>query len=263
MLSSSEQRQEAPLVESIPIGSGHLGSSYPVDSSRLLDAAMTNSALLPEAMMQVCHRMYTQQFVHARAGNVSVRPTEKRICISPSGWSLSEVTSAHFVWVDSEGQPLDSFNHSDTTTQNFLPTSELKIHLAIYQANQDVKAILHAHPPYATAFCLVGESLQAPYLGEIIMTLGEVPLIDYYLPGSDALAKAASDELKHAKAVLMANHGVIVTGQSLKDAYYNLELLESTAKTLFLAKQMGSLRPLSTAQVTEIHETLTRSYKTH
>jgi L-fuculose-phosphate aldolase len=235
-----------------------LADSYQTSLNAHVDAGMNDSTLLPKAMMQVCHQMYSQQFVHARAGNISVRFNESEICISPTGWSLSEMTPEHFVWLDIVGQP-----KQDKKQQTFLPTSEWKIHQAIYQANPDIKAILHAHPPYATAFCLVGESLQTPYLGEIIMTLGEVPLIDYYLPGSDALAKAVSDALNRSKAVLMANHGVIVTGHSLKDAYYNLELLESTAKTLFLARQLGPLRPLSSTQVQEIHETLTRNYKTH
>lgn len=112
----------------------------------------------------------------------------------------------------------------------FQPSTECPMHRAIYKARPDIHAIIHAHPTKATALAACHDTIQPALIAESVACLGEVPLIPYALPGTDDLALRITEHIGQANAILLTNHGAIVMGTTLRDAYYRLELLESMAE---------------------------------
>jgi L-fuculose-phosphate aldolase len=200
-----------------------------------------------------CRRLYEKGYAPARSGNISVR-VEEKLLITPSGWSLSEMEARAVVTVLPDGQVL--------ATGELKPSSELPMHRQIYTARPDIGAIIHAHPPKATALSVTGKPFNNKLMAELIMHLGdEVPMVPYHLPGSDALADAIAKTIRAHDCLLMANHGVITTGATLKDAYYQLELLEFAVEVYLTSRQLGQVNELSRSQVEEIHQTLCQAYQ--
>src|SRR5215831_14532607 len=131
------------------------------------------------AIVQVCRRLYDRGLVAGPDGNVSVRLPDESILVTPSGLSKVDVTIDDLVVVNLSGDVLHGRR---------APSSELAMHLRIYRRRDDVRAVVHAHPPTATGFAVAGESFMAPVLPEVILQMGAVPLVPYATPGTDALA---------------------------------------------------------------------------
>ena len=123
------------------------------------------------------------------------------------------------------------------------------MHLAIYRRRHDVHAIVHAHPPAATAFAVAGEGLVAPVLPEIIFTLGAVPLVPYAQPGTEALPAAIEPYLDGHDALLLANHGATTMGRTVEEALSRMEAVEHAARILLGARMLGRVVELRPADV--------------
>lgn len=192
------------------------------------------------AIVGVCRRLYERGLIAGPDGNVSARLADGSILVTPSGLSKGIVTAEHLVVVDMQGGVLEG---------NLPPTSELRMHLRIYARRPDVRAVVHAHPPTATGFAVAGESFMAPVLPEVILQMGEVPLVPYATPGTDALADALDPYLDHHDAVLLANHGATTLGATLTEAHHRMESLEHAARILLAARAVGRVRELNVADV--------------
>lgn len=123
------------------------------------------------------------------------------------------------------------------------------MHMRIYRRRPDVHAVVHAHPPTATAFGVAGEDFMAPVLPEVILQMGGVPLVPYVAPGGDQLADQFEPFLPHHDAFLMANCGATTVGPSLTIAHQRMESLEHAARILLAARQLGRVRQLSADEV--------------
>ena len=187
----------------------------------------------------VCARLYARGLIAGPDGNVSVRLGDDRILITPAGRSKGEVQGQDLVVVDAEGLHV-SGNHP--------ASSEVRMHMRIYRRRPDVHAVVHAHPPTATAFGVAGEDFLAPVLPEVILQMGGVPLVPYVTPGGEALADQFEPFLPHYDAFLMANHGATTVGPSLTIAYQRMESLEHAARILLAARQLGRVRQLTDDQ---------------
>ena len=126
------------------------------------------------------------------------------------------------------------------------------MHLRIYRRRPDVHAVVHAHPPAATAFAVAGEDFMAPVLPELILQMGGVPLVPYVTPGGDALADGFETFLPHHDAFLMANHGATTIGPSLTIAHQRMESLEHAGRILLAARQLGTPRSLNEAEASRL-----------
>ncbi len=168
-------------------------------------------------------------YVVAADGNVSVRDGD-RVLVTPSAVPYEGLQPAGIVEVDLEGRL-----HSGGEA-----SSELAIHLAIYAARPDVRAIVHAHPPHACALSVNREPLPA-LLDEVGPVLGgEVRVAAYAPSGSPELAAAAVAGLGHDRhAVILANHGTVTVGADLEKAFARLEVLEHAARVYLLARSAG------------------------
>jgi L-fuculose-phosphate aldolase len=185
-------------------------------------------------IIRVGQLMYERSYVVSSDGNVSVRLDDGRIVATPTMTCKGRMTEDSLAVTDMQGKPL-----SDRK-----PSSELAMHLLIYQERPDIKAVCHAHPPHGTAFAVAGLAIDQPILSEVILTLGCVPLAAYGTPSTTELTEAMRPLLKHHNALLMANHGAVAYGADLWQAFDRLETLEHTAKIAILSRLLGGSKNL-------------------
>jgi L-fuculose-phosphate aldolase len=209
----------------------------------------TNRSARDEIVL-VCRRLYERGLVAGPDGNVSVRQEDGTILVTPSGLAKVDVTPDDLVVVTLDGHVRDGEPRAGRA-----PSSELRMHLRIYQRRPDVRAVVHAHPPAATGFAVAGEAFVAPVLPEVILQLGEVPLVPYAAPGSEALADAFEPYLLNHDGFLMANHGATTVAATLAMAHRRMESLEHAARILLAARALGRVNELSAADVQSLRAT--------
>ena len=175
--------------------------------------------------------MYAKNMVVSNDGNISCRVADG-IWATPTGVCKGDMTLEMLVKVDGDGHILEGTHK---------PSSELKMHLRVYQENPDVQAVVHAHPPMATSFAVAGIALDTPILPEAIVNLGVVPVAPYAVPGTQAVPDSIAPYCRTHNAVLLANHGALTWGKDLWQAYFRMESLEYyaqlTLNTTYLLKQ--------------------------
>lgn len=141
------------------------------------------------------------------------------------------------------------------------PTSELAVHLRAYQRRADVRAVVHAHPPMATAFTLVGEAVDTTSLAEVRYGVGPVALVPYGTPSTDAAADVFDPFWASHDAFLMAHHGALTVGPTLTHAHQRMESLENGARIIWAARALGPVRSLPDDALAEL-DALRRSART-
>ena len=185
-------------------------------------------------IVRVGQLMYERSYVVASDGNISVRLDDGRIVATPTMTCKGRMTEDSLALTDSQGKALG----------NRKASSELAMHILIYQERSDVRAVCHAHPPHGTAFAVAGLAIDQPILSEVILTLGCVPLAAYGTPSTDELTEAMRPLVKHHNALLMANHGAVAYGSDLWQAFDRLETLEHTARIAILSRILGGSKNL-------------------
>ena len=193
-----------------------------------------------ETLCQVCLLLYQRGYVVSNYGNVSVRIGEDQVLITPSGVSKGRLTPDMLVVCDLEGRVLAGHLH---------PSSESAMHLLVYRERPDVGAVVHAHPPAATAFSICRRPLAQHYLTETISGLGEVPVAPFALPSTSQVPDSLRPYVAGCNGALLANHGAIAWGRDLWHAFDRMEQVEQTAKIFALVHQLGGGVELSPEQV--------------
>jgi L-fuculose-phosphate aldolase len=181
-------------------------------------------------IVTVCRRLYDRGLIAGQDGNVSVRLDSGHILVTPSGLSKVDVTPESLVELALDGSAVTSGRSA---------SSEVGMHLCIYRARPDVRAVVHAHPPVATAFGVAGRDFMDAVLPEVIFHLGSVPLVPFALPGTPALGEAMAPYLAEHDAFLLASHGATTVGPSLRLAHQRMESLEHAARILHAASMIG------------------------
>jgi L-fuculose-phosphate aldolase len=136
----------------------------------------------------------------------------------------------------------------------FKPSSEIKMHMRVYQERPDVKSVVHAHPMYATGFAIAGIPLTQPIMPEAIIALGEVPIAAYGTPSTMEIPDAVAKYLQSYDAVLLENHGALTFSDSLLAAYHKMESVEFYAQLLFISKQLGGPKEIPQEEVKKLCE---------
>ena len=193
-----------------------------------------------ETLCQVCLLLYQRGYVVSNDGNVSVRIGEDQVLITPSGVSKGRLTPDMLVVCDLEGRVLAGRLH---------PSSESAMHLLVYRERPDVGAVVHAHPPAATAFSICRRPLAQHYLTETISGLGEVPVAPFALPSTSQVPDSLRPYVAGCNGALLANHGAIAWGRALWPAFDRMEQVEQPAKIFALVHQLGGGVELSPEQV--------------
>src|SRR5215470_5368487 len=212
----------------------------------IYERQMVDEQKVKEQIVEIATRCYNRGLLVAGDGNISVRVAPNRIIATPSGVSKGWMTPEMMVVVDIEGNPLEP---SDLRV-----SSEWPMHQVIYQARQDINAVVHAHPPHATGFAVAGLSLSKAILSEVVLTLGCVPLADYGTPSTRELTDAIEPYLEFHDALLMANHGAVAYANTLEQAFNKLETLEHTCKISFIARSLGNENTIPDRAVEQLFE---------
>lgn len=193
-------------------------------------------------IVRIGELMYERSYVVASDGNISVRLDDGRIVATPTMTCKGRMTEDSLAVTDVAGKALSDRKAS----------SELAMHILIYNERPDVKAVCHAHPPHGTAFAVAGLAIDQPILSEVILTLGCVPLASYGTPSTDELTTAMRPLVKHHNALLMANHGAVAYGSDLWQAFDRLETLEHTARIAILSRILGGSKNLPTDAIEKL-----------
>jgi L-fuculose-phosphate aldolase len=191
------------------------------------------------AIIEVGLRLYQKGLVTATDGNISVR-VENGHLVTASGVSKGSLTPGQVIFIDHAGHKPPS---------GLAVSSEDLMHAAIYRSRPDVQAVIHAHPPFATAFAVAHLPLDSRILAEAVAVLGTIPLTRYATPGTAELANIVAEGLANGNAALLANHGAITVGPTLTQAHYRMETLEHVARVALMARLLGGARELSSSDV--------------
>jgi L-fuculose-phosphate aldolase len=206
---------------------------------------MPSRAAVARDIVRCCRRLWEAGLIAGVDGNVSVRLGPERLLVTPSGLLKCDLVPADLVEVDLTGAHQRGSRRA---------SSELDLHLRVYRHRADCGAVVHAHPPTATAFAVAGEGLPADVLPELILYLGTVPLVPYATTGTPALGDAVEPFLERHVAVLLANHGALAWGPDLAGAQIRMESLEHSARILLAARALGQIARLTPEQISALDQ---------
>lgn len=197
--------------------------------------------------------LLTKGLVAGTWGNVSMRvPRHDWVAVTPSGRDYRTLTAADIVIVDLHGDVVDG---------RLKPSSETPLHMAIYQARPDIQAIVHTHSVFASA-CAVARRPIPPIIEDLVQLAGgSIEVASYALPGTAELAHNAVMALAQKNAVLLANHGVVGCGRSLREAITACELVEKAAQIYIYAENLGGACSLSAKDITVMHDFYVNHYR--
>jgi len=191
-----------------------------------------------EQVLETARKMLAEGLVVGTLGNVSLRlpPYEGReiLAITPHHIYYDLMTPDDIVIIDFEGEPLEGE----------IPSAEAMLHISIYQARSKVKAVIHTHSVYASAFAVAGKDIPAILDEQVTYIGGEVRLAKYAISGSEELADNVVQALCQRNAVLLPNHGMVGVGRSLREALTICQLVERTAQIFLLSQNLGGAIPL-------------------
>ncbi|MBL8863255.1 MAG: class II aldolase/adducin family protein [Planctomycetes bacterium] len=205
-------------------------------------------ARLRSAICEIGRLCYQRNYIVGADGNISARLADGTLIITPAGAMKGFLAPEQLAHVDLQGRPVDLGPKAST---------EVGIHLVSYRERPDVRAVLHCHPPHAVALTLAGIDMQIPVIPEIIVTIGGIPTAPFGTPGTDELAASIRDIVRCSDTVVMQNHGSVTLGANLLDAYKKLDMLEHTAKILWIANCIGTVKPLPADAVQKLLGTRT------
>jgi L-fuculose-phosphate aldolase len=209
---------------------------------------MTHSDLARH-IVSVCRNLYEKGFVTATDGNVSTRLPNGNILATPTSVNKGRVNETDLVEVTLDGLPVGAGQ---------VPSMELGMHLFVYRERPDVRAVVHAHPTYATGFATARTALDQPLFPEVIFGIGAIPLADFATPSTPEVAASIAPFVKTSNAILLMNHGVVTYGKDLDDAYFKMEKVEHAAHIIFVARVLGGEKPLTTEQVQKLTSVFSR-----
>ncbi len=208
---------------------------------------MTSEYEIKKQICEIGKRIYNRGMVAANDGNISVKLNDNEFLCTPTGVSKGFMTPEYICKVDKDGKVIQA-------NPGFKPSSEIKMHMRVYQKRPDVQSVVHAHPMYATAFAIAGIPLTQPIMPEAVIALGCVPIAEYGTPSTMEIPDAVEKYLQHFDAVLLENRGALAYSDSLLAAYHKMESVEFYAKLLYLSKQLGGPQELSKSQVERLYE---------
>jgi L-fuculose-phosphate aldolase len=202
---------------------------------------------LRQEMVRIGRLMWERGYVAATDGNLSARLDNERLLVTATGHSKGFLSVDDLVILNLEGEPVASYRGRGQR-----PSSEILMHLEVYQQRPDVAAIVHAHPPVATAFSIAGVSLARCVLPEVVVSLGSIPTAEYATPGTTEVTMSIREAVRDHDALILAHHGSLTVGETLWEAYLRLEKVEHTAQITLVAQQLGQVRTLSPQAVDQL-----------
>lgn len=203
-----------------------------------------SDAAARDALCALGRSLFERGLTHGSTGNLSVR-TDEGYLLTPTGSSLGALDPARLSLLDGNG----------VHVRGDAPTKESLLHLAMYRERPRDRAVVHLHSVHSVAVSVLADVDPAnalpPLTAYFAMRIGTLPLLPYYAPGDSALAAAVGRAAGRHHALLLANHGPVVSGASLSAAADAIEELEATAR-LWLLVRHEQVRPLDGAQLADL-----------
>ena len=202
-----------------------------------------NEYKLKEQICEIGRRVYARGFAAANDGNISIRLSDREVLCTPTMICKGFMKPEDMCKVDYEGKQIAGTRKR---------SSEILLHLAVYKNRPDVQAVVHCHPPHATAFAVAGVPVPNCVLPEVEVFLGEVPTAVYETPGTQKFADTILPLLKSSNTIILANHGTVTFGPDLEKAYWNSEIIDAYCRILILSKQLGQVNYFTPSQTQEL-----------
>ena len=188
-------------------------------------------------------RLYRQGLTTTSGGNISLKVSDDIIVITPSATDKGRMKWREVGIMSLEG---------DNLTPELKPSIEHEMHLSIYRKKNDITAIVHAHPLFASAFTAMKCTIDTNLTAEAKAVCGDPCLVRYALMGTEELASLASDCILKSDILLLENHGILATGSSLLHAFDKLEVLENAARMTMIVDMAGRKKPLKKSRIREL-----------
>ena len=199
-----------------------------------------------EIKKEICEvglKLWQKGFVAANDGNISVKISDNEFYCTPTGVSKASLTPDMIIKVDRDGKKLEG---------KLNPSSEIKMHMRVYRERPDVNAVVHAHPPVATAFTVADIDLDQYVLPEAVLTIGAVPTCDYGTPSTMEIPDSLDPYLQDHDAFLLRNHGALTVGCNLTKAFFVMEEVEFNAVICKHAMDLGAVHEISRDQLAKL-----------
>jgi len=185
---------------------------------------------LRREIVRNAHKLWQRQYVDGNGGNLSCRISAEHVVCTPTMFSKGDLTPDDLCLCDLQGNQLYGRHPR---------SSELLLHLEIYQANPAATAVVHCHPPHATAYALAGLMPPVGLIPEQEVLVGPTPVAPYATPGTKQFAETVLPFVKNHTTVLLANHGVVCWADTVTHAEWRVEVIETYCQMLLLARQLG------------------------
>ena len=206
------------------------------------------------AIVDVGKRVYQSGYVGANDGNISCRTAGGTIVVTPTGVSKGYMTPEMMVVMKLDG----------TVIGPGKPSSEVKMHLRVYERNPDVNGVIHVHPPISTAFGVLNLPMEQPMVAEGVLVTGNIPVAPYAKPGTNAVPDSITPFLADYNGVLLERHGALTWGKDVYQALYRMEAMEHQAKIMLYAhllsrltgKEIARFTPEELSDLVEIRKTM-------
>jgi L-fuculose-phosphate aldolase len=200
---------------------------------------------LKEEICEIGRRVYSKGFAAANDGNISIRVGENEVLCSPTMICKGFMKPEDICAVDLDGNQIAGTKKR---------TSEILLHLTIMKNRPDVRAVVHCHPPHATAFAVAREKIPQCVLPEVEVFMGEIPMAPYVTPGGQEFADTVVPFLKGTNTIILNNHGTVSFDTTVEKAYWKTEILDAYCRILLLAKQLGPLQYFDERETRELLE---------
>lgn len=186
--------------------------------------------VLKERICDMGRRLWTRDYTDGNGGNITIRVGDNLALCTPTLICKGFMKPEDMCLVDLDANQLAGSR---------VRTSEAKTHFGIMKRQPNAKACVHAHPPHATAFAIANVDIPSCLIPEAEVFLGKIGVAKYQTPGTPANADEVGEVGKTHQAVLMQNHGVIVWGKDVEDAYWKMENIDSYCRTVWIAAGLG------------------------
>ena len=184
--------------------------------------------------------------VAANDGNISVKLNDNEFLCTPTGVSKGFMTPEYICKVNAKGEVIQA-------NPGFKPSSEIKMHMRVYEKRPDVGSVVHAHPIYATSFAIAGIPLTQPIMPEAVIALGCVPIAEYGTPSTMEIPDNLEKYLPYFDAVLLENHGALTWSTDLNAAYMKMESVEFYAQLLYQSKLLGGPKEFDEKNIEKLY----------
>jgi L-fuculose-phosphate aldolase len=218
----------------------------PEEESPMAVANSFEAQAMRAEIIRVGRKLWERQYVDGNGGNISARLGTRYVLCTPTMLSKGDLELSDICFLDLEGNVLAGERSR---------TSELLLHLEIYKANPKARAVVHCHPPYATAFSITGTTPPNGLISEYEIFIGPAAVAPYETPGTQAFAETVLPFVQDHNTILLQNHGLVCWSDTVTHAEWLVEVMDTCCKTYLLAKQIG--KPLSVIPDSKIQEILT------